>query len=128
MISLFITNSDTNVSSNDGSQITLNLNPPIVLDPNKKWFCAVTECDIVYCFANIFAGVNDRFTYVYNGTTRIGTFPQGLFTVDAMQQRINMIIATQDNDPNLFVLEADTSTSHVYVHFMKYNLTYLNRT
>ena len=62
MISLFITNSDSSVSSKNGSQISLNLNPSIVLDPNKKWFCAVTECDTVYCFANIFAGVNDKFT------------------------------------------------------------------
>ena len=123
MISLFVTNSDSSVSSKNGSQISLHLNPPVVLDPNKKWFCAVTECDIVYCFANIFAGVNDRFTYTYNGNTRIGFFPQGLYTVDAIQQRINMITATSDNDPNLFVLEADTSTSHVYVHFMKTNLT-----
>ena len=61
MISLFVSNTDKNVTSNNGSQITLSLNPAIVLDPTKRWYASVYEMDVVYCFANIFTGVNDQF-------------------------------------------------------------------
>ena len=37
MISLFVSNTDKRVASNNGSKITLSLNPAVVLDPNKKW-------------------------------------------------------------------------------------------
>ena len=36
MISLFVSNTDTKVTSNNGSQIQLSLNPAIVLDPSKN--------------------------------------------------------------------------------------------
>ena len=63
MFSLFVSNTDTKVTSNNGSKINLSLNPPIILDPNKKWYAAIFEMDVVYCFANIFTGVNDQFKY-----------------------------------------------------------------
>ena len=48
MISLFVSNSDQNITSKNGTQITLSLNPPIILDPNKKYYASCLECDIVY--------------------------------------------------------------------------------
>ena len=63
MISLFVSNTDKNVTSNNGSQITLSLNPALVLDPTKRWYASVYEMDVVYYFANIFTGVNDQFKY-----------------------------------------------------------------
>ena len=63
MFSLFVSNTDTNITSNNGSKINLSLNPPIILDPNKKWFASIFEMDVIYCFANIFTGVNDQFKY-----------------------------------------------------------------
>ena len=63
MISLFITSSDTSNVSTNGSQIQLSLNPPIILDPNKKWYACATECDIVYRFPNVITGVNDVFSF-----------------------------------------------------------------
>ena len=60
-------------------------NPAIVLDPSKKWFASIYEMDVVYCFANIFTGVNDKFKYSEikkNGvlTAFTHTFSQGLYT------------------------------------------------
>ena len=63
MISLFVSNTDTKVTSNNGSQIQLSLNPAIVLDPSEKWFASIYEMDVVYCFANILTSVNDKFKY-----------------------------------------------------------------
>ena len=46
MISLFVSNSDSSNVTKNGSQIQLSLNPAIVLNPEKKWYCACSECDI----------------------------------------------------------------------------------
>ena len=122
MISLFVTNSDSNSTSLNGSKITLHLNPPIVLDPYKKYYACAPEVDITYCFANIFKDVNDKFKYseIKNGqlTSFTHTFTQGLYTWSAIQEEINR--STQENLQNshLFILEPDTSSSHMYVHFM----------
>ena len=122
MISLFVTNSDTNQTSLNGSKIMLHLNPPIMLDPNKKYYACAPEVDITYCFANIFKDVNDKFKYseVVGGilTSFTHTFTQGLYTWKAIQEEINR--STQENlqNNNLFVLEPDTSSSHIYIHFM----------
>ena len=93
MISLFVSNSDQNITSKNGTQITLSLNPPIILDPNKKYYASCLECDIVYCFANIFTGKNDKFKYseMKNGvlTNFTHTFSQGIYTVEAIQEEIN---------------------------------------
>ena len=69
MISLFVSNTDKRVTSNNGSQIHLSLNPAIVLDPSKKWFASTFEMDVVYCFANICTGVNDKFIPFHKGFT-----------------------------------------------------------
>jgi hypothetical protein len=122
MISLFITNSDQNNTSLNGSKITLHLNPRITLDPNKKYYACAPEVDITYCFANIFKDVNDKFKYteLKDGilTSFVHTITQGIYTWTALQEEINR--STQENLQNsrLFVLEPDTSSSHMYIHFM----------
>ena len=71
----------------------LSLNPAITLDPTKKWFAPVYEMDVVYCFANIFSGVNDKFKYseIKNGvlTSFTHTFSQGIYTWKVIQEEID---------------------------------------
>ena len=122
MISLFVSNSDEKNTSKNGSQVSLSLNPAISLDPDKKYYASCVECDITYCFANIFTNKNDQFVYseMKNGTmhTFTHTFSQGLYTINAIQQEINRCTQSDVQNNYLFVLEPDTSTSHVFVHFM----------
>lgn len=122
MFSLFVSNTDTKVTSNNGSKINLSLNPPIILDPNKKWFASIFEMDVVYCFANILTGVNDQFKYreVKGGipTSFTHTLSQGIYTWKAIQEQINRFTQEDLQNDNLFVLEPDTSTSHMYVHYL----------
>ena len=109
MISLFITNSDTSNVSKNGSQIQLSLNPPIILDPNKKWYACVTECDIVYCFPNVITGVNDVFSffddYILDKNYHLD---QGLYTLDALQKEFNSITQETLHNSNIISMSEDT--------------------
>lgn len=121
-IALFVSNNDPNTTSLNGSKITLSMNPSITLKPDKKYYATVIEADVVYCFANIFTGINDKFKYTefYNGvdTTFEHTFSQGIYTWKAIQDEINRCTQSDVQNNFLFVLESDTSTSHMYIHFM----------
>ena len=127
MISLFVSNSDEKITTKNGTQITLSLNPPIMLDPEKRYYASCLECDIVYCFANIFTGVNDKFKYaeVNNGvlTNFTHTFSQGIYTIQAIQEEINRTTQSDVQNNFLFILEPDTSTSHIFIHFMSNTAT-----
>ena len=122
MISLFISNSDSRYTSNNGSTVTLPLNPPVILDPSKRYYASATEIDVVYCFANIFAGKNDKFKYseMKGGvlTAFTHTISQGIYTWLALQDEINRATQSDIQNNSLFILEPDTSTSHMYIHFM----------
>lgn len=118
MITLFVSNSNPQITSSNGSQVTLSLNPPIMLDPNKKYYASAVEVDIVYCFANIFTGVNDKFKYSEGGVNYTHTFSQGIYSISALQEEINRCTQSDVQNDYLFVLEPDTSTSHIYIHFM----------
>ena len=121
MISLFVSNSDSKNTSNNGSQVTLSLNPAIMLNPDKKYYASAVEVDIVFCFANIFTGVNDVFSYkeMKNGalTTFTHHFSQGLYSLNAIQDEMNRSTQADVQTSALFVLEPDTSTSHIFIHF-----------
>ena len=122
MISLFVSNSDSRYTSSNGSKVNLPLNPPIVLNPEKKYYATASEIDVVYCFANIFTGINDKFKYseLKNNvlTNFTHTFSQGIYTWKAIQDEINRCTQIDVQNPNLFILEPDTSSSHIYIHFM----------
>ena len=120
MISLFVSNSDTKNTSNNGSQVTLSLNPAIVLNPNKKYYACATEVDIVFCFANVFTGVNNKFIFydtAISASPFTYSFSQGIYSFNAIQEEINRATQKYLQNSNLFELEADTSTSHIYIHF-----------
>jgi len=120
---LFITNNSIgSIVFENGSKVQINLNPPIQLDPNKKYCAAAVEVDIVYCFPNIITGQNDTFYFseVVGGNLTDFTcqISQGLYDVAALQDEINRWTQEKCQNSKLFVLEADPSSSHVYVHFM----------
>ena len=118
MYSLFVNN---NTSTNNGSTVTLNMNPPIHLNPEKKYYASVYEADIVFCFPNIVTGKNDKFIFkeVVGGvlTTFTEYFDQGIYSIASIQNEINRITQETVQNPSLFVLDADESSAHIYVHF-----------
>ena len=92
-----------------------------MLNPDKKHYASAVEVDIVFCFANIFTGVNDVFKYqeMKNGalTTFTHHFSQGLYSLNAIQDEMNRSTQADVQNSALFVLEPDTSTSHIFIHF-----------
>ena len=100
--------------------LSLSLNPAITLDPAKKSCASVCEMDVVYCFANIFTGVIDKFKYseIKNGvqTSFTHSFSQGIHTWKAIQEEIDRRTQSDVQNNYLFLLQSDTGTSNVYVH------------
>ena len=78
--------------------------------------------DIVYCFPNVITGQNDTFIFsemVGSSLTEFTVqFSQGIYSINALQSEINRWTQDKVQNPNLFVLEPDQSSSHVYIHFM----------
>ena len=79
-ITLFIDNTiDSNTTVNSlGNQITINLNPSIHLDNKKNYVLRVISAQILYCFSNVFTGINDKLYYTLNSQNYTITFPQGI--------------------------------------------------
>ena len=50
MISLFVTNTDQTVTSNNGSKVQLSINPPIQLDPNKNIMHQLVKLTLLIAF------------------------------------------------------------------------------
>ena len=124
MFSLFVNNIN---STNNGSSVQLSLNPAISLDPNKKYYASVHEMDIVYCFPNIITGQNNTFIFseMVAGTLTEFTvqFSQGIYSISALQSEINRWTQDKVQNPNLFILDPDDSSSHVYINFMSTTCT-----
>ena len=71
--------------------------------------------------------MNDKFKYseIKNGvlTSFTHTFSQGVYTWKAIQKEIDRRTQTDVQNNYLFLLESDTGTSHMYVHFMSTTAT-----
>ena len=119
MISLFVTNTDQTVTTNNGSKVQLSINPPIQLDPNKKYYASAREVDITYCFPNVLTNVNNMFKFSSDGTNFYTVyFSQGIYGMQGFQDEINRWTQEKVQNNRLFVLEPDPSSSHVYIHFL----------
>ena len=88
---LFVTNrkDKNNIVNNIGNQVTLNLNPTIQLDNQKNYVMRVLSSQVLYCFTNIFTGKNDTITYKLSNTEHTITFPQGLYSLQALNDEIS---------------------------------------
>ena len=73
--------------SNLGSQITVNLNPPILLDPSKKYQMALNNGSIVYCHPNV-TNIYLSFTYKYLSYTL--QIENGVYDINAFNIAFQM--------------------------------------
>jgi len=105
-----------NSSSTDayGSTISLYLNPPLYLDPNKEYQASVVEADITYCHPNITA-TNNLFKFIYPNklgthTTYSYQLEAGLYDLNELQAQMNLfIIKSLRNDANANCIQPYTA-------------------
>ena len=99
---LFINNSDSNARvSSIGNVSTTNLNPPIILDSNKTYSARVLSAQILYCFSNIFTGINNNLYYLFKGTSYAITFSAGLYSLDNINETISIQTLSNNDNGNL---------------------------
>ena len=124
MLSLFINNNQSNqkIINPTGNQVTVNLNPPIILDDNKDYQIRLLNSSITYCMPNV-TSKNNTLSYMfnYNGTQtqRTLTFDDGLYSINDINFTISRFteIGMNGNDASLIQFYADESTSKIIVYF-----------
>lgn len=118
-VTLFIDNTSGNYTKVNplGNQVTVNLNPGLHLDKEKTYVLRVMSAQIPYCFSNVFTGKNDKIYYIYKGNNFVMTFPQGIYSLSAINDE--MIRQTNDinNAPYILNVQGDVANSSVYLVF-----------
>ena len=90
MISLYINNTPSSYKTINSTynSVTLQLQPPILLDPNKKYQLRVLNANVVYCQPNI-TSANNKFSYWVNGVNYVKTIPIGLYGITDIDNTIS---------------------------------------
>lgn len=119
-ITLFINNdgTDGNTTVNKlGNQVTVSLNPGIHLDNKKDYVVRVISAQVLYCFSNVFTGLNDKIYYTYKGNPYTMVFPQGIYTLAAINDEMARQTNNVNNAPYILGVQGDVANSSVYLVF-----------
>src|ERR1039457_6571212 len=98
MISIFFNNSKhSNKTVNSlGNQVTVNLNPPLLISDKKNYHLGLLQANIVYCQPNVFVGKSNWLTYMYTSSKfspqseKTIAFDTGLYTIDDINRKISL--------------------------------------
>ena len=125
MISLFVNNktSSNKIISALGNQTTVNLNPSITLDDNKKYQLRLLSFNCVYCMPNV-TTKNNTLTYTFNSNTHSIIFDTGLYSLDDINMQVSLYteISNNGNDASLIQFFPDQATSKIYIQFSQANV------
>jgi hypothetical protein len=118
-IPFFIT-SDPNKGyvSQNGSMVTLNINPPIILDERKKKEMALVDASIWWNFYNIGPEFNNntfRWTNGGNATTYTYTLPGGLYGISELEETISESVRNDGYSENTFRFQVDRSNAFLSI-------------
>jgi hypothetical protein len=111
-----LTNTDT---SPDGDAFTVTLNNPLYVPPEaKSCYVGLFQASVWNSSPNVLTGVNDVFYFTYASTEYSIVLPQGLYSLDDLNQTINAYIldtraGTLPN--NLFTFTGNTATQKVQI-------------
>ena len=96
-----------------GNQFTVYLNPPLMLDPTKKYQMALLNGSIVYCNPNV---INRYLRFTYKRTDYDMQVPNGIYDVPALNTSFQNLTASLYPTNGLFSIEPLTSTLQVCVY------------
>ena len=77
----------------------------------------------MYCFSNIFTGINNKLYYSLSGTPYVITFPAGLYSLDNINETISIQTLSNNDNANLINLQGNVATSSTYIIFDNIGLT-----
>ena len=125
MISIYVNNTPSQYKTINSTynSVTLQLQPPILLDPNKKYQLRVLNANVVYCQPNI-TSANNKFSYWVNGVNYVKTIPIGLYGITDIDNTIARYTTAQ-NGTQLFSFQPNEATSTIIVYFAQAN-TYID--
>ena len=125
MLSIFINNnpSSNKIISSLGNQVTINLNPGIALDDNKKYQLRLLNMNCVYSMPNITIK-NNTLKYIYGGNTHSIVFDTSLYSLNDINIQISLYTSIGNNggDASLIQFIADEATSKIYASFSQANI------
>ena len=122
MISIFVNNA-SEPNKQRGNQVTVSFNPPIILNPKKKYQMRCLNANIVNCMPNITSSNNKLYFNIGNPSNpdlwRTFTFDTGLYSLRDTYRAISMFTSdsSNGNDPKLIQFSADQATSKIYAVF-----------
>ena len=124
-ITLFIDNtSGTYTKVNQlGNQVLINLNPGVHLEKEKSYVLRVISAQIPYCFSNVFTDVNDKIYYTYKGVSYQMIFPQGIYSLSAINDEMSRQTNDNNNAPYILGVQGDVANSSVYLVFNESTVT-----
>ena len=127
MLSLYINNNEGSYKkvNQQGNEVNVQLQPPILLDKNKKYQLRVLSANIVYCQPNI-TSANNKFIYKYNNVWYTKTLPTGIYGLTQINDTIARINTAQHGH-QLFAFVANEATSTIIIYFSDPN-TYIDCT
>ena len=112
MISLFISNnpSSNKIVSTLGNQVTVQLNPSILLDEKKTYHLRLLQANLIYCQPNIFSGKNNQLTYKYTSSKftpqaeKTIVFDTGLYTIQDLNTKISLYMLAEEGTDKVILL------------------------
>lgn len=114
---IFFTSTDGVRSLND-SRSSVHLNPPLELNNTQNHYFSVLDATIVNVSPNVSAALlNNTITVTGAGVDRVYVFPDGLYSVDDIQETLNEFLRNDQTvplvDEGLLVFRTDNATSTI---------------
>jgi len=121
-------NGALNINS-DGSAFSVNMaRYPISMPHNcKNVTAAVIAASIPYISPNVITPTNDQFNFNYLGTNYQIIIPTGLYSLNSLQNQINLGLAALSLPQAIFTFIGNGSTQKVSIQF-NYTNTYIDFT
>lgn len=118
-IGLFIS-SNQGIQDSTYSTTRIDLQQPILLDNDKKYYLKVCNAQIPYVQSNIFYLKNSYFTFNTTATDIIeAQIPSGLYSLSGLNEQINNIINNSLTGiaSNVIEIDANTNTGSCFITY-----------
>ncbi|MGL4759709.1 MAG: hypothetical protein ACRCXZ_10345 [Patescibacteria group bacterium] len=117
------------VSSDRGNSIDQYFNPPIVLDPRKKYTMQIVNATMFFTFPNVYNTTttdhqkNNVLTFSVGATNYTITIPEGLYDIQSLNTTLSQELINQNLASDLIVILGDAPTQRSIIQLNNANLS-----